>query len=36
MLNITRYKTKDYSDGTEIFDLHDEGEDEEENPPKTP
>jgi hypothetical protein len=36
MLNITRYKTKNYSDGTEIFDLHEGGENEEDPPPKTP
>jgi hypothetical protein len=36
MLNITRYKTKNYSDGTEIFDLHEGGENEEAPPPKTP
>lgn len=22
MISVTRYKTKDYTDGTEIFDLH--------------
>jgi hypothetical protein len=36
MLNITRYKTKSYGYGAEIFDLSEEGEEKEEKPPKTP